>query len=367
MDLPTRFDWQKLQQFCCDIFVKAGVADEKAKIVAESLIQADLRGVDSHGVVRTSIYMKRIEQSMIDPHAEVAIEKENDVSALLNGNNNFGSVVGSKALQLAITKAKKQGVAIVGVRGSNHFGTGAYYALKAIEQNMILVVMSNASQTMPPTGGVRPFIGTNPLAVGIPAGNHRPYLLDMATSVVARGKIIVASQKGESIPLGWAIDKEGNPTTDANEALEGSVLPLGGPKGYGISMFIDIFSGVLTGAGFGKYVNNMYENWEKPQNVGHFFIALDINRFMNIKQFKQRMDLYIDDIKAEPKANGVDEILIPGELEFRREIERKKNGILLPEKVVSELKEIGSRYGLEIEQSRFQGERAKDGVTDVSK
>ncbi|MBM7570211.1 Ldh family oxidoreductase [Aquibacillus albus] len=359
MGLPTKFDWQKLQQFCTDVFVEAGVEKEKAKVVAESLIQADLRGVASHGVVRTAIYLKRIEESMINPDADISIEKENDVTALVNGNNNFGSVVGSEALKIALSKAKDQGISLVGVKGSNHFGTGAYYALKAIEQNMILLVVSNASQTMPPTGGVRPFLGTNPIAVGVPAGNSDPFVLDMATSLVARGKIIVAAQKGESIPIGWAVDKNGNPTTDAEEALEGSVLPLAGPKGYAISMFIDILSGVLTGAGFGKYVNNMYENWEDPQNVGHSFIAIDINRFMQLKTFKQRMDMYIEDIKSEPKADGVEEILIPGEIESRRELELKENGIELPQKVAEELNEIGKRYGLSLEDASFQKQNVK--------
>lgn len=348
MTLSKKFDWEKLQQFCYEILVKAGVSEDRANIVAESLIEADLRGVDSHGVVRTDIYLKRIEQGMMDPNSNIHITSENDSTALVDGNNNFGSVVGTEALNVALEKAKSSGISVVGVKHSNHFGTGAYYAAKAIEQGIILLVVSNASQTMPPTGGIRPFIGTNPLAVGVPSGKEVPFILDMATSVVARGKIIVSAQKGESIPEGWAIDKEGNPTTDANAALAGSVLPLGGPKGYGISMLIDILAGVLTGAGFGKYVNNMYENWEEPQNVGHLFIAIDINRFIPLDLFKERMDQYIQEIKAEPKAPGVEEIFIPGELEYRRSEERKKNGIELPLKVFDELNAIGQKYGVNL-------------------
>jgi LDH2 family malate/lactate/ureidoglycolate dehydrogenase len=184
--------------------------------------------------------------------------------------------------------------------------------------------------------------------------------LDMATSVVARGKIIVSAQKGESIPLGWAIDKEGKPTTDANAGLEGAVLPVGGPKGYAISMFIDILSGVLTGAGFGKHVNNMYENWEQPQNVGHLFIEVDINRFIPIELFKSRMDQYIRDIKQEPKAPGVEEILIPGEIEYRRTQERKENGIELPVKVAEELAAIGQRYGIDLATAKFENSKNEE-------
>nr|WP_263324757.1 Ldh family oxidoreductase [Neobacillus sp. Marseille-Q6967] len=362
MTLPNRFDWEKLQQFCSDVFQNAGVKKENAETVAESLIQADLRGVDSHGVVRTAIYIERIEKNMMNPFAEPEIEAEDTATVLVNGHNNLGAVVGKKAVEIALEKAKERGAAIVGVKGSNHFGTGAFYALKAIQQDMILLVMSNASQTMPPTGGKRPFIGTNPLAIGVPAGKETPFVLDMATSVVARGKIIVASQKGEDIPLGWAVDKDGNPTTDSEAALEGAVLPVGGPKGYAISMFIDILAGVLTGAGFGKYVNNMYENWEEPQNVGHIFIAIDINRFIPLELFKERMDCYIQEIKAEPKADGVEEILIPGEIEFRRTAERMKNGIVLPEKTVQELDQIGKKYSVDLSKAAFSENIAREAI-----
>jgi LDH2 family malate/lactate/ureidoglycolate dehydrogenase len=331
----------------------AGVPEHNAFIVAESLVQANLRGVDSHGVVRTPIYLARIKRKMVDPNAEIAVVRESESTALVDGGNNFGAVVGVHATRLALEKAGKAGAAFVGVKRSNHFGTGAYYALKAIERNMVLMIMSNASQTMPPTGGVRPFIGTNPLAVGVPAGKAVPFLLDMATSVVARGKIIVAAQKGQPIPLGWAVDKHGNPTTDAEAALEGAVLPVGGAKGYGISLMIDILCGVLTGAGFGKYVNNMYENWEEPQNVGHVFIAVDISRFMPLELFEARMEQYIREIKQEPKAPGVEEILIPGEIEHRRTLELKREGIVLPGKLAEELDAIGREYGLCLADAAF--------------
>lgn len=297
---------------------------------------------------------------MIDPYADITTLSDSGSACLLDGRNHFGAVVGKEALEIALRKAKENGVCAVGVKGSNHFGTGAYYALKAIKQDMILLVMSNASQTMPPTGGIRPFIGTNPLAVGVPSMEEPHFILDMATSVVARGKIIVSAQKGEEIPIGWAIDKEGNPTTDAHAALEGSVLPLGGAKGYGISMFIDIVCGVLTGAGFGKYVNNMYENWEEPQNVGHFFIAVDIRRFMPIDLFKARMDQYIREIKREPKAPGVEEIFIPGELEHRSTLEQKKTGIELPPQLVKELDLIGRSCGVQLSDAAIQTNESEE-------
>lgn len=347
----NKYHWARLRKFAFDVFVRAGAPERAAGIVADSLIQADLRGVDSHGVVRLAIYMKRVEKKLLNPSADVEIISENDAITLIDGHNNFGAVVGSKALRIALQKSEDCGVTAVGVRGSNHFGIGAYYALQAIKQDKILLVLSNASQTMPPTGGIRPFIGTNPLTVGVPSGVEMPFLLDMATSVVARGKIIVAAEKKENIPDGWAIDKGGMPTTDPEKALLGSVLPLGGAKGYGISMFIDILSGVLTGAGFGKYINNMYENWNDPQNVGHMFIAVDIDHFIPLSVFKNRMDTYIREIKSEPTAPGFKEILIPGELEYRRTIERKQSGIELPSSVAEALLEIGSKYSVDIREA----------------
>lgn len=345
--MSRRFNWKKLEDFTAILFEKAGVPAADARRVAESLVQADLRGVDSHGVVRTDIYLRRLEAGMININGKMNVKSDGPVT-LLDGQNHFGAVVGNKAVELALEATRRHGNAVVGVKGSNHFGTCAYYLLKAIQQDIIMIVLSNASQTMPPTGGIRPFLGTNPLSIGIPAGKHIPFILDMATSLVARGKIIVAAQKGESIPEGWAIDKDGNPTTDAQMALEGSVLPLGGAKGYAISMFIDILCGVLTGAGFGKYVNNMYDNWKETQNVGHFFIAFDISKFMPVDQFKARVDQYFDEIKAEPTAPGTNEILIPGELEYRCTQERMRTGIELPSGVEQELRNWGERYKVDL-------------------
>lgn len=346
----SRYDWVELKDFCFEVFCQAGVPADNAKVFAESLIEADLRGVYSHGVMRTEIYLERIQKSMINLEAEIDVIHENEVTALVEGNNNLGVVVGNKALNLALEKAKSKGLAIVGVRGSNHFGTCAYYVKQALEQDIILIAMTNASQTMSPTGGIRPFIGTNPFGVGFPTKKSIPYILDMAPSVVAKGKIMVAAKKNEEIPHGWAVDKYGKSTTNPHEALNGSVSPIGGPKGYGLSMFVDILSGVLTGAGFGQYINNMYENFEEPQHVGHFFIAINIENFMPVNMFKDRLDLYISDIKSEPTVEGVDEILIPGEIEYRLSEEQKKNGIKLPDGIVHTLQEIGEKCNIRFPQ-----------------
>lgn len=340
-----------LAAFCRGLFVAAGVSSEVAEVVATSLVYADLRGVESHGVVRSEIYLDRIARHMIDPAADIVLTKDNGATAVMDGGNHFGAYIGTQALDIAIARAKRHGVCAIGVCYSNHFGTGAYYVERATREGIALIVMSNASQTMPALGGVRPFLGTNPIAFGFPTDRGVPFILDMATSLVARGKIIMAAKRGEKIPLGWAIDAEGRPTTNAEAALDGAVLPMGGAKGSGLSMAIDILAGVLTGAGFGPSVRNMYDDWENPQNVGHFFIALDIEHFMALETFKARIGTFIDLLKAEPKGAGVSEILYAGEVEHRLEARRRRDGIQLTERLEADLRRLGDVHGVAWPQS----------------
>jgi LDH2 family malate/lactate/ureidoglycolate dehydrogenase len=259
------FDAGSLRAFCEEVFLSCGMVQEDAAIVADSLVQANLRGVDSHGVARVGIYAKRLKMGLVNPRPNVGIVRESAGTLLVDGDNGMGQVVGVRAIDLGLDKAGKSGGISVGVRRSNHYGAGAYYVQRAVARDAIAFAYSNAPPTMAPWGGVDPYVGTNPYAYGVPAGEHRPIVLDMATSIVARGKIILAAERGEPIPEGWAIDAEGNPTTDAQEALAGSVLPFGGPKGYALSLMIDIMAGALTGAGFGPGINSMYDNFDEPQ------------------------------------------------------------------------------------------------------
>lgn len=334
-----------LTEFCTAVFQAAGVPAAVAATVAESLVYADLRGVESHGVLRMEIYLRRAAEGMVDPNASIAILEDGGATVLLDGGNNFGAHVGREALRIGTERASAHGIAGVGVRGSNHFGTAAYFAEGAARSGFGAIVVSNASQTMPPHGGMRAFIGTNPFALAFPTGNDRPFVLDMATSQVARGKILSAAKRGERIPPGWGIDSQGRPTTEAQAALDGAVLPLGGAKGSGLSMGIDILSGVLTGAGFGPSVRNMYENWRDPQNVGHFFILIDLSRFAPVRLFTERLGEYIALLKAEPRATGVDEILYAGEYEQRLAADRRANGLDLPDSLVDDLRRLGERFG----------------------
>jgi LDH2 family malate/lactate/ureidoglycolate dehydrogenase len=347
------YHWQRLEQVAASVFARVGVEPRHAEIVARSLVHADLRGVESHGLMRMPIYVKRIEAGLVDIRTHPRVTAEEGATCLLDGQNQLGAVVGTEALQVALEKAERHGVGFVGVHASNHFGACSFYAEQAMEQGMILIIMSNAPQVMAPTGGIRPFFGSNPLAVGIPTGTEPPYLLDMATTVAARGKIALAAKKGEPIPADWAIDDAGNPTTDPERALSGSLLPIGGAKGYGMAMFIDMLSGVLTGAGCGPEVTSLYDNWTHRQNVGHVFLAIRIERFVPLPVFRSRMDEYIRQIKAVPRAEGTREILIPGEKEWRTARERRVQGIPLPDAVANDLGELFRQFGADLDDALF--------------
>ena len=337
-----------LRAFCEEVFLSCGMLRGDASIVADSLVQANLRGVDSHGVARVGIYVKRLEMGLVNPRPNVEVVREGAGTLLVDGDNGMGQVVGVRALDLGLDKAGESGGVSVGVRRSNHYGAGAYYVQRAVAQDTIAFAYSNAPPTMAPWGGVDPYVGTNPYAYGVPAGEHRPIVLDMATSIVARGKIILAAQRGEPIPEGWAIDEQGNPTTDAQEALQGSVLPFGGPKGYALSLMIDIMAGALTGAGFGPRINSLYDNFDEPQDVGAFFQLIDIGQFTDSTTFKARVDRMIEEIKSSRRAEGTEELVLPGEIEYRTEQERKASGIPVGAETVAELREVGKSCGVDI-------------------
>jgi LDH2 family malate/lactate/ureidoglycolate dehydrogenase len=342
------FQADLLRVFCEEIFLSCGMAQEDAAILADSLVQANLRGVDSHGVTRVGIYVKRLKMGLVNPRPNIEVVRESDATLLVDGDNGMGQVVGVRALELGLDKAKESGGISVGVRRSNHYGAGAYYVQRAVARDMVAFAYSNAPPTMAPWGGVDPYVGTNPYAYGVPAGEHRPIILDMATSIVARGKIILAAEGDEPIPEGWAVDKQGNPTTDAREALEGSVLPFGGPKGYAISLMIDIMAGALTGAGFGPRVNSLYDNFDEPQNVGAFFQLIDIGHFAEPATFKAGVDRMIEEIKSSRKAADTDEIFLPGEIEYRKEQQRRASGIPVGAETVAELREVGRSCGVDM-------------------
>lgn len=305
----------------------AGMRAEDAQIFADALVDADLHGVSTHGLSRLNIYLKRIELGLIDPKAELRVDRQAEAILALDAGNGLGQVQAVKALEMLIPMAEKNGIAAAAIRNSQHFGALSYYCNRAAERGCVLLAMTNCEPAMSPAGGADAFFGTNPIAASFPTGKGFAIKIDLSTSAIARGNIIAAAKKNEPIPLGWALDADGQPTTDPERALVGTVLTMAGHKGYALALMVEMLSGVLSGAAIGSDIGSMYKNLDRKQDVGHFFCLLHINAFMDYAEFIRRVDETIDRLKAGKKMAGVDEILVPGERSSRIAKENKKNGV----------------------------------------
>lgn len=336
------------RRFVIDLFVHEGVPADNAALVADALVRADLRGVDTHGIVRIPGYLDRLRKGLVNPRPDLKINKVTPVAADLDGGDGLGFVIAHHAMKEAIAMAKEFGLGLVSVRRSTHFGMAANYLLQGVAAGMVAFVFTNASRAMPPWGGREALLGTSPFAVGVPGGAGGDFILDMAPSVAARGKIRKAQRNGESIPLGYALDAEGRPTTDPAEALKGVVLPIGDAKGSGISMLMDVLGGVLSGSAFAGNVGDQYKHFDRPQNVGHFIMALRPDLFMPADDFKSRMDTLLDTVRSSPRAEGFSEILIPGEPESRQEATRTKDGIPYSRKDLQPVFDMASEAGVSL-------------------
>lgn len=321
------------------IFMNQGLAAQDAQVMADIMVEADLRGVHSHGIARLPIIVERIRKGLINVRPKLQLIRENDAVFVLDADNGLGPVAGVKAMRLAIEKARKFGIAMGVVRRTNNIGICAYYAIMGAQNDQIGIVGSNAAKSMAPFGGAERVIGTNPIAIAVPAKRYNPIVLDMATSIVAYGKIQLAKKEGKKIPAEWALDEEGKPTTDPEKALRGSVRPIGGYKGYGLAIIIEILAGVLSGSAILKEVGNIFE-LDRVQGLGNFFISIDVGHFTDSEKFKARIDELIETIKSSRKAPGFAEILLPGELEWRTREENVENGVPVPTKVFQELQSL---------------------------
>lgn len=338
---------QALHRFIQDVFIKIGLGTEDASLAADVLVQADYSGVGSHGIARLTQFVTRIRKGAINKNPQITKINDSDNLISLDGDNGPGIVIGPKVLQLCIERAKEFGIACVTVNNSNHYGVGNYYAWKFAESDLIGVTVTNTSPCIAPFGGIEKLFGTNPLTIAIPANKHYPIVLDMATSKVAYGQIERRAIEKQKIPLDWAIDREGNPTDDPLEALKGSLLHFGGYKGYGIAMVIDIFSSVLAQANYGKELGNVNDlKNPKPEKIGHFMMAIDISKFQPIDGFKKAVDEYIDSIKRSERAPGVEEIFVPGEIEFLKAEENAIKGIGITKNMEQILLELAIELGL---------------------
>lgn len=337
---------ERERELIVDILEKVDVGRSDADKVADVLVAADLRGIKSHGLARLPIYIKRLQEGLINKKPNIKAIKENKGVALLDGDNGLGQVASSIAMRKCIDLSKEYGFSMVGLKNSNHFGIAAYYSMMASENDLIGFVATNTSPLMAPFGGCEAMLGTNPFTVSIPAGNEADIVLDMATSLVPRGKIEVSKRNGQKIPTNWAIDSEGNPTDDPVEALKGTLLPVGGPKGYGMAVVIDILAGLMTGATYLDQVGSLFGDHDRNQNLGMVMVTLDVSNFMEIEEFKEKIDEYIYSIRGSKKVPGNDRIYLPGEIEYNNTMTNKKNGIKLENALVEEIRELSNSFGI---------------------
>ena len=339
-----------LTRLCRDLFLTVGVPPDDAQLCASQLVTADLRGVESHGVVRMGIYLERLRRGVIVASPTMRVVRATKCTAVFDGGNGMGQVVGQRAMELAVGKAVKYGEpAFVSVRNSNHFGAAAWFADIAARANMIgLAFTIGGINHMVPWGGAEAMLGNNPFAVSFPMRGAEPVMLDMACSVAARGKILVAAKEGRTIPADWAVDRDGQPTTDAVAALAGFVAPVGGPKGYALTLTIGLLSTMLSGAYFGSEVTHMYDDFEHPQNIGHLFGALPIAAFEELDTYYARMDKAEGDIIGVRRAPGVERVWLPGHREADLAKHRTASGIPVGMETWRELRDLGAAAGIAV-------------------
>ena len=337
---------EELGQFCAALFMTEGVPEDEARITADVLVEANLAGMDSHGVSRVAAYMERLRQGGNRRVARVDVLADFPAGATWDANGSLGQGVAYRAMRAAMDKARNVGVGFVAIRRNNHTGANAYYVRMAAEEGLIGLAAGNGPPMMAPWGSASPFFSTNPLSFGVPAGEERPIIIDMATSVSARGKIILAAKNGMEIPLGWAVDEQGNDTQAPEAALKGVLLPFGGHKGYAVAVMVEVLAGLLSGAGYGPTMNEHYRRHDVPVNSGNLFAAVDVSRFVPLGEFRRGVDGMIQGIHSGRVRPGFEEILLPGEREARTREERLRGGIPLSGAVCRELKEEGRRCGV---------------------
>jgi L-2-hydroxycarboxylate dehydrogenase (NAD+) len=349
------FTYDQLFNFSKDVFIKIGCSESDASLAARVLISADVRGIDSHGVARLIGYVRLWEAKRINANPAIQIIHETPSTATIDGDAGLGLVVAPKAMHIAIEKAKIAGTGWVAVSNSNHFGIAGYHAMMALENDMIGIAMTNASALVAPTFSLEKMLGTNPIAVAIPAKNQPPFVADFATTTASNGKLEILQRKNAEAPLGWVQDKDGNATADANALKkDGAMLPLGGDrdhgshKGYALGSIVDIFSAVLSGGSYGPWAPPFPAYIAMPENMpgkglGHFFGAMRIDAFRPAEDFMQHMDNWISRFRNATPANGFDKVIIPGDPEREMEMDRMKNGIPVVATVVNDLQALAAK------------------------
>ena len=353
------FSYQSLFSFTNSVFIRIGCDEPSAALATKVLLSADMRGIDSHGVARLTGYVRLWEAERINASPVIRITHETPSTAVVDGDAGLGLVVAPYAMDVAIQKAKVAGTGWVSVKNSNHFGIAGYHAMMALDHDMIGIAMTNASALVAPTFSIERMLGTNPIAVAIPAGNQPPFVADFATTTAANGKLEILQRKNEPTPEGWVQDQEGNSTTDAHALKkQGALLPLGSDrehgshKGYALGSIVDIFSAVLSGASYGPWAPPFPAYVPMPpdmpgQGLGHFFGAMRIDAFRTSSEFKEHMDNWINRFRSATPATGHDKVLIPGDPEREMEAIRSIDGVPIVNSVVDELKALAQKLELD--------------------
>jgi ureidoglycolate dehydrogenase (NAD+) len=335
---------EKLTAFAAACLEKLGLAQADARLVAETLVAANLRGVDSHGVVRLAHYATRLRNGTIKARPQIAVRRTGSSSAVVEGDGGMGQLVATRAMREAIALAKESGVGAAVARNSSHCGACAYFVELAVREGMLGIALTHTDSIMVPPGMQRIFLGSNPIAFGAPAGDEPPVIIDMSTTHAAWGKIIVARQEGKPIPPDWALDASGRPTTDASQAV--GLAPTGGHKGFALALMIEILCAQLAGVPFGPHVTKMYGELDKPRNLGHFMLALDVARFTGAAGFRAQIDALVREIRSQEPSDPRRPPLAPGDPERLCAAARAKEGVPLGEGVLAELNGLSATLGV---------------------
>jgi ureidoglycolate dehydrogenase (NAD+) len=339
---------EKLTKFCVDALTKAGLKPQDALIVADVLVMTDTWGTFSHGTGALANYVNTMKTGGINPTALPEVIAGGTGWAIVDGHSSMGMLGSTMAMNLAIEKARESTTSWVGVRNSSHFGAAGYYANMAARENMVGIAMSNADPNMVVPGARGHIIGNNPIAYAVPAGEEHPILLDIALSAVAAGKILGMKALGQAIPPSWLTDAEGLPTSEVGDwPNSGSMLPMAGHKGYGIALLIEVLAGALTGAGMLSEVKSWILQSKEVSHLGQAFIVINVGAILPIEHFRQRVDQIIRELRQSPKAKGSDRVYVPGEIEWGKREDALKNGIALPEPILTSLNRLGKQLGLD--------------------
>jgi len=345
----TRVPADRIAAFIARAFVGAGLPDNDARTLAALMVEADLRGSDTHGVIRLPLYIRRLRAGGINPTPNIRVVGERPSTALIDGDNGMGHLVMNRAAALAIAKAKTNGIGWVGARMSNHAGPAALYVTMPLKHDMVgLYFAVGSSNHLPPWGGSESLLGTNPMAIAVPALDEPPIVLDMSPTVAAFGKVRLKAQRGEQMPIGWMIDRQGKPLIDPKRADEGHLLPIGDYKGSGLSLIIGLLAGALNRAALGREVVDFVKEAGKPTNTGQAIAAISIDAFMPADEFKRSVDRLVHDIRNSPRLPGVERIWLPGEQSYAKLLDRRAHGVPMPKALRDSLDAVARDLNVEL-------------------